>query len=183
MRRFGRLTSPAASAALLSQLMVGAPAHGQGQAQAAAPATPSVAAFQAEHIALERGAGTCVGLLHEALKLNVEAAHVEASSWHLAQPDLRTFWTVQADKGGNRATWIGVTPTEGRHCDASTVRVDWSKQECKAVAAGLQKGGASPPQAMADAILIRQDASGKAVLLLPAGGGCTTVEMATLYGR
>jgi hypothetical protein len=133
------LTRPAASAALLSQLMVGAPAHGQAHAQAAAPATPSVAAIQADRIALERGAGMCVGLLHEALKLNVEVAHVEASSWHPMQPDLRTFWPVEADKGGNRATWIGVTPTEGRHCDASTVRVDWLKQECKAVAAGCKR--------------------------------------------
>jgi hypothetical protein len=139
------------------------------------------AQYQAPRVALDKGATTCVGLLQDAMKLTVEAEHQELSSWHPREVDKRTLWAASVDRGGERGSFVGVTPAEDRRCDAQTVRASWLKQECKAVVGALPKG--SETVTMGAATVIRRDQAGRLSMYLPAGPGCMHLEMAVLYGR
>ncbi|SKA40358.1 hypothetical protein SAMN02745126_06338 [Enhydrobacter aerosaccus] len=186
-----RNRSAALCASLLASALASGPCFAQSAAQAASAAPPQAvvpaapaapASFQAPRIALDRGATSCVGLMQDALKLTVEPEHQELSSWHPTQPDSRTFWSVQVDRGGARGSFVGVTPTEDRHCDAETVRVSYLKQDCKAVIAAQGKSAAAA-MPMGEATIIQRDVNGRLAMFLPGGQGCVLVEMATLYGR
>lgn len=190
--------TPAGSApVLIAQAGVPLPPKPQQVAQTAQAAQPAPAAsaapaapppqrfaFEAPQVALERGAHTCVGILFEALRTTVDGEHSEYSSWNAAQPAARTFWTAAAEKGTNRMAYVAATPVGDRRCDASAVRVSYSANACKVVmSAVVGKPNVSPATPMGDATLINRDLNGRAALFMPAGAGCVTVEMATLYGQ
>jgi hypothetical protein len=155
-------------------------ADAQGQQAAAEGAAPGQ--FQAPHLALDHGATACVGVLEDALKLTIDPNHQELSSWHPTQAGTRTFWAAAVDHGGARGSYVAVTPTEDRHCDAATVRVAYLAQSCKSAVAALGKSAADV-ETMGEATVIRRDAAGRLSMYLPGGAGCVHVEMATLYGR
>lgn len=151
------------------------------QVQAAVGETP-VSKFKAPRVALDRGATACVGLLQDALKLTVEPEHEELSSWNPKDTDKRTFWSATVDRAGERGAFVSVTPSEGSHCDAQTVRVSYLKQDCKGVVAALAKAG-TVALPVGSATIVQRDAAGRLAMYLPGGAGCVLVEMAVLYGR
>jgi hypothetical protein len=160
-------------------LDVGSQAH--AQAQAAASETQA-SKFKAPRVALDRGATACVGLLQDALRLTVEPDHDELSSWNPKDTDKRTFWSATVDRAGERGAFVGVTPSEGSHCDAQTMRVSYLKQDCKTAVAAVGKTGTAA-LSMGSATVVQRDAAGRLAMYLPGGTGCVLVEMAVLYGR
>ncbi len=158
--------------------MTGGASAQQGAVQAAAQGG---AQYQAPRVALDKGATTCVGLLQDAMKLTVDPDHHELSSWYPREVDKRTLWAASVDRGGERGSFVGVTPAEEHRCDAQTVRASWLKQECKAVVGALPKG--TETVSMGTATVIRRDQAGRLSMYLPAGPGCMHLEMAVLYGR
>jgi len=151
------------------------------QGAGANPPAQVAAQYQAPRLALDKGATTCVGLLQDAMKLTVDPDHQELSSWYPREVDKRTLWAASVDRGGERGSFVGVTPAEDHRCDAQTVRASWLKQECKAVVGALPKG--TETVTMGAATVIRRDQAGRLSMYLPAGPGCMHLEMAVLYGR